>query len=112
MPWSGTLPQLVTTAVTRLAWPMTTVSHVLVTPMHGFSVTTQVAVDVFVTEVLQGLKPVAVTVFGKLPQVFVTDFVRVAVPPGASGAMVPTLPSMLSTTTRPWSGTLPQLVTT
>ena len=75
-----------------MAWPMTTVSHVLVTPMQGFSVTTHVAVDVFVTEVLQGLKPVAVTVFGKLPQVFVTDLVRVAVPPGANKATVPTLP--------------------
>jgi hypothetical protein len=60
--------------------------------MHGASVTTQVAVDVFVTEVSHGLKPMAVTVFGKLTQVFVTDFVRVAVPPGANKAMVPTLP--------------------
>ena len=75
-----------------MAWPMTTVSHVFVTPMHGFSVTTHVAVDVFVTAVLHGLKPIAVTVFGKLPQVFVTDFVKVAVPPGASNAIVPTLP--------------------
>ena len=54
--------------------------------------TEHVAVEVFVTEVLHGLKPVAVTVFGKLPQVFVTDFVSVAVPPTASEAMVPTLP--------------------
>jgi hypothetical protein len=92
MPWRGTLPQFVTTAVTRLAWPTITVSQVLVTPIHGLSVTSQVAVEVFVTEVLQGLKPVAVTVFGKLPQVLVTDFVSVAVPPGANNAMVPTLP--------------------
>jgi hypothetical protein len=55
--------------------------------------TEHVAVEVFVTEVLHGLKPVAVTVFGKSPQVvLVTDFVRVAVPPGASEATVPTLP--------------------
>jgi hypothetical protein len=82
----------VTTAVTVLGVGFVTVLQVLVTPMHGFSVTAQVAVDVFVTDVLQGLRPVAVTVFGKLPQVFVTDFVRVAVPPEASEAMVPMLP--------------------
>jgi hypothetical protein len=87
-----TLPQLVTTAVTVFAEPTTTVSQLLLTPRHGASVTTQVAVDVFVTEVSQGLKPMAVTVFGKLPHVFVTDFVRVAVPPGANKAIVPTLP--------------------
>src|SRR5436190_1504530 len=92
MPWRETLPQLVTTAVTVLAWPATTVSQVLVTRMQGFSVTTHVAVDVLVTVVLHGLKPVAVTVFGKLPQVFVTDFVSVAVPLGASKAIVPMLP--------------------
>ena len=61
----------------------------MVTRMHGLSVTTQVAVEVFVTEVSQGLRPMAVTVFGKLPQVFVTDLVRVAVPPGANEAIVP-----------------------
>jgi hypothetical protein len=38
------------------------------------------------------LRPVAVTMFVKLPQVFVTDFVRVAVPPEASRATVPMLP--------------------
>src|SRR5882757_3492391 len=92
MPWSGTLPQLVTTAVTVLAWPTTTVSHDLVTPMQGFSVTTHVAVAVLVTGVLQALKPEAVTESGKLPQVLVTDFVSVAVPPTASEEMVPMLP--------------------
>ena len=92
MPWSGTLPQLVTTAVTVLAAPITTVSQLLVTPMHGASVTTQVAVAVLLTAVLQGLKPMAVTVSGKLPQVFVTDLVRVAVPPGANEATVPIEP--------------------
>ena len=83
---------MVTTAVSRLGWPAITVSQRLVTPMQGFSVTTQVAVAVLVTAVLQGLKPMAVTVFGKLPQVFVTDLVRVAVPPGANEATVPIEP--------------------
>ena len=92
MPWRGTLPQLVTTAVTVFVWPITTVSHDLVTRIQGFSVTTHVEVEVFVTEVLHGLKPIAVTVFGKLPQVLVTDFVRVAVAPTASEATVPMLP--------------------
>src|SRR5438876_1228432 len=92
MPWRGTLPQLVTTAVTRLAWPMTTVSQVLVTRIHGFSVTTHVAVDVFVTEVLHGLMPLAVTTLVKRRPVFVTDFVSFADPPGASEAMLPMEP--------------------
>jgi ribosomal protein S12 methylthiotransferase accessory factor YcaO len=89
MPVMVTLPQLVTTAVTVLAAPITTVSQLLLTPRHGASVTTQVALAVLVTEVLQGLKPMAVTVSGKLPQVFVTDLVSVAVPPGANEAIVP-----------------------
>ena len=45
-----------------------------------------------VTGVPQELAPEAVTTLVKLPQLFVTDFVRVAVPPGARDATEPILP--------------------
>ena len=63
--------------------------QVLVTPMHGLSVTTQVAEAVAWIGVPQGDVPTAVTVSGKLPQVLVTDLVRVADPLGAKLATVP-----------------------
>src|SRR5437867_2675667 len=88
-----TLPQLETTPLMVWIEP-TTIGpvHSLVTVMQGFSVTTQVLLAFAETGVPQVLRPVAVTVSGKLPQVFVTDFVRVADPPGASEAILPTVP--------------------
>src|SRR5438094_2769664 len=93
-----TLPQLVTSAVTRLAWPMVTVLQVLLTAMQGFSVTTHVLFAVAETGVPHMLRPVAVTVSGKLPHVFVTDFVRVADPPGAGEDTSATAPSKVFVT--------------
>jgi hypothetical protein len=69
-----TLPQLVTTPLTRLPWPTTTLSQFLVTRMHGASVTMQTLVAEPDTRVPHMLLAEAVTMLVKLPHVlFVTS---------------------------------------
>jgi hypothetical protein len=94
-----TVPQLETTAVTRLGWPATTVLQDLVTQMRGVIVNPHEALDCAATGVPQTLVPLTINKFptGTTPgvaiaQEFVTSFVRVAEPPGAKEAMVPMLP--------------------
>jgi hypothetical protein len=60
---SVTFPQLVTTPLIVCGWPTTAVVHVLVTAMHGASVTTHTFVAEAVTRVPQMLLAEAVTMF-------------------------------------------------
>jgi hypothetical protein len=71
---SVTLPQLVTTPLTRLPRPIATLLQFLVTAIQAFSVTMQTLVALAVTNVPQVLRPLAITMLVKLPQVlFVTS---------------------------------------
>src|ERR1043166_8967379 len=86
---SVTLPQLLTTPLTVLAEPISTVSQFFVTRMQGLSVTTHVAVAVAETWPPHRPVPVAVTVFGKLPQVLLfTCLLYACEAPGANEATV------------------------
>src|SRR5205809_1064781 len=106
-----TLPQLVTTPLTRLPWPSATLSQFFVTAMHGASVTTHTLVACAIIGAPQIVLPDAVTIFVFPPQVAVTILVYVKDPPGTSVTPLVMGPTILSLTEMFVIVTLPQLVT-